>query len=219
MKLKTFSALLLWAASALAYAQMPPMEAPGATAAPPYRTIAEAATEDRAVVRVFFLFSCSYCAQAHEGVVRWGASLPKGIQFRPTPVVTDRGSAIAAAYFYAVQRSAPMHVDRFVSATYAEIQQRQGNPADERTYLRAATLAGLDRDALARVVRSKAVSDATRRAVLLMGQYQLDSTPSITIGGKYVVTPDATMGVNSNFYELLNAVTSKYLIETNQGPT
>lgn len=183
----------------------------------PYRLAKADLPGETPIIRMFFSFSCPFCYQSHDGLMRWGGSLPKGLRFAPTPVITmERASGLGAAYFYAVQRVAPSQLQVFTTTAYEEIQRNGGDAATERTYQRAARKAGIPIDALARAARSKDVAEAMRQAAFYTTAYDLDATPSVVAGGRYIVSPETTQGVNGNFYELLNAVTSKHIIESGQ---
>lgn len=224
MKFRRYSFVLLLATVVTGAAMAaPPMGAPLAatpegTEVTPYRTLKTVIKEDADTVRMFFSFSCSFCFQAHDPVVRWGSSLPTSLRFEVTPVVTkDAASVMGAAYYYAVKITAPLKLAIFSSAVYDGIQRQKGRADQESTYLKAATRVGIAIEPLKAEVRSKKVMEATYRAGQLVASYRLDATPSITAGGLYVVTPEATQGINGNFFQLINAVTSKHLIETGRG--
>ncbi|MDK9702570.1 MAG: thiol:disulfide interchange protein DsbA/DsbL [Sulfuritalea sp.] len=222
MKFRRFSvAVALAAAMAGTVVAAPPMGAtpvaatPGTEEVTPFRTLKTTIKEDADTVRMFFSFSCPHCYQAHDPIVRWGSSLPTSLRFEVTPVVTkDAASLMGAAYYYAVKQAAPLKLAIFSAAVYEGIQRQNGRADQEVTYLKAAARVGIDTEALKRTVRSEPVKQATYRAAQLVAAYALDATPSVTTGGRYVVTPEATQGINGNFFQLVNAVTSKHMIET-----
>jgi len=171
--------------------------------------------EDVNVVRLFFLPSCPYCRLAHSTVVRWGETLPKAIRFETTPVVTrDRAAMLSAAAYYAAAAMNPAAAGRYVDALYAELQDRHAPAGDVATYLSVAKATGYEPRRFYAAMASDESKKKVRKAGLLASTYKLTSTPSVTMGGRFVVTPESSQGVNSAFYDLLNAVMSKYLIET-----
>jgi thiol:disulfide interchange protein DsbA len=221
MKFKRYSAALVCAAvlSATTWAASP--DAPSATGAAvagesfvPFRTLQMNIQDDAKVVRLFFSFSCPHCFQSHDPIVRWGYSLPATLRFEVTPVVTrDAASVMGAAFYYAVKMTAPLKLPLFSTAVYDAIQRQSARPDKEETYLQAASRAGIPPGPLRQMVRSQKVMEATYRAGQLVAAYKLDATPSVTTGGRYVVTPEATQGINGNFFQLINAVASKHMIE------
>lgn len=181
----------------------------------PYRTsTAPVPVDERRKVRVFFSFACPYSAQSHMSLARWGDTLPAGMKIEMTPVVTkDPGTGYGAAYYYAVLQMMPKQLDSFTAAVYDEIQRKNARMDRHETYLAAARRVGISPDALRRAVQRDQVRDGVYSAAALLSSYKIDATPSVVSGGKYVVTPEATQGVNGNFYQLINAVTSKHLTE------
>ncbi|MBE7540581.1 MAG: DsbA family protein [Rhodocyclaceae bacterium] len=182
----------------------------------PYQTVS--VHEDANVVRVFFMGTCSYCRQAHAPLIRWGKSLPRTLKFEMTPVAsTDPAHMVGAAAYYAVERISPGNTDLFMERVYSAIQDHRQPASDPRTYLAAARAIGIDPRVLNDAMRSKENRDKVFAAARMLARYKVDSTPSMAIGGRYVVGTEVTQGVNSNLFDLLNAVTSKYLIETGRG--
>jgi len=187
--------------------------------AQPFKELASPIDADRDVVRMYFSFSCPFSLQAHEPIDRWGRSLPRPLKYEITPAVTnDLRSLMGAAYYYAVKTIKPAALPAFVTNTFEAIQKRH-EPADKpQTYRRAAERAGVAVDQLNKIVKSSAVEAQARRAAQLVADSQLTETPTLVIGGQYLVTPEATLGVNGNFVQLINATTSKYMIERGIAP-
>jgi thiol:disulfide interchange protein DsbA len=53
------------------------------------------------------------------------------------------------------------------------------------------------------------IDDAWRRLVA----YRVGCTPSVAIGGRFVITPDNTNGDQAMFYQLANGMVSKAIAE------
>lgn len=220
MRCTTFSlAMVLFIATGAFAQQMQGMPPAQAANAQPFKELTSPVEADRDVVRMYFSFSCPFSLQAHEPIERWGRSLPRPLKYEITPVVTgDMRSLMGAAYYYAVKTIKPAAVPAFVANTFEAIQKRH-EPADKpQTYRRAAERAGVTAEQLDKIVKSSSVEMQTRRAALLVGDTQLTETPTLVIGGLYLVTPEATLGVNGNFVQLINATTSKYMIERGIAP-
>jgi len=215
MKSWLFSALaILCVASAHAQSQPTPKQAQAEDATPYRISKASVADSERNKVRVFFAFTCPFSAQAHAGLVRWGTTLPPSMRIEMTPVVTkDQASALGAGYYLAARQLAPRQLEVFTDAVYDEIQHKNGRADTHQPYLAAARRAGISPDALKRTAQGDKVRGEAYSAALLLGAHKIDGTPSVVAGGKYIVTPEVTQGINGNFYQLINAVTSKHLLE------
>lgn len=176
--------------------------------------------EDEGVVRVFFLASCGFCRMAHAPMAKWGKSLPSGLRFEATPVVTrDPAHSMAASAYYAAVKVAPDRADAFMEEVYAALQDRRQSANDPRTYAEAARTLGIDMKRFVAAAGSNETREKVVLAARLLARYRIDTTPSMTVGGRYVVNTETTQGINANLIDLLNAVTSKYLQETGKGPT
>lgn len=213
--LPIFRGALLWAfccTLTTAWAQARVNPAGDADLALPYQMAT--VSDDADVVRLFFSPTCGFSRQAHLPVTRWGATLPRGMRFEATPVVTrEPASAIAAAAYFTVSKLAPERIDQYTDLLYSVLQDRR-EPADQlRTYAAVARQVGVDPARFEATVRSAEMRDRVFAAAKMLARYKLSVTPTLAVGGRFLVTSDATQGINSNFFELLNAVASKYLIE------
>lgn len=173
---------------------------------------------DKDIARIFFLSTCPFCRAAHGVIRKWGATIPHTLRFVETPVVLNTpDTLLPAAAFYAMTAISAERLPEFVEAMYTEIQGRHKLPGAISTYKVIARSMGMSPDKFVDVMKSPQVRNQVFTAARLTQAYGLTATPSITVGGRYLVTPEATQGVNSRFFDLLNAVTSKYLIDSGRG--
>lgn len=169
---------------------------------------------DNQIVRFFYSVTCPHSRLAHQTIQRWGGTLPKSLRFIQTPIVTaERSSMVSAGAFHTAKLLRPSGVDHFLTTVYSLIQDKHYAPESINTYLEAAKANNYDVVKFERVMRSDRVIELFLEDAKLLSAYRLETTPSIAIGGKYLVDPEPTQGINANFFELINAVTSKYLIE------
>lgn len=175
----------------------------------PYRTIGPI-PRDAKIVRYFFLFNCSYCASYHERIAAWSKTLPKGVKFEWMPVVVDQPSANMAAAFAAAKLIAtPAQLDAFMKDAYRVVGQ--GAPVNQaKTWEDIANRAGIRnfRAALNRVPANFAGQLGEFERI-----YELDRTPTMVIGGKYLITPDSVNGNERLFMTMANALVSKAIID------
>ncbi len=195
-------ALIGLAATAVARAQdraqMPELK--------PYVEVAPVAG-DEAVVRVFFSPNCAYSRQYFQFFRNLEATLPKNRQFIFSPVV-NRGDGIAYALaFEAVRQSFPQYLDNFVDASFQGAQDHG---------LRTDTWAGIDRigkaahvpQSVPRLVAALRhdVDQAVAKAIVRQKALKITNTPSVSVAGTYIVTPELTNGDMRMFSQLINGV-------------
>lgn len=174
----------------------------------PYKEVPYTPEERRRVMH-FFSFSCPVCRQYQEPIVRWGRTLPREYDFESTPIVTgDVGNMAAARAWQALKVAAPGKTDIFADALYALVQDDGRSLSQEATLAMAVRMAGVDSTKF--VKAWAAVSELSlQRIAAKMAEYRLTSTPSIGVGGRYVITPDNTNGNQELFIKLASGVVSK----------
>lgn len=175
----------------------------------PYREVHVAADAKR--VFVFFSFSCSACRLYHHTLEEWGKSLPSALSFEFIPVVVpDAEHVLAARGWYAARIAAPSRLSLFADALYSQIHDAKKSLSRPETMLSAAKTAGIPGFANA---WTKVSESAIRTAAELLAQYQITETPSMAIGGRYVITPNNANGDEKLFIALANGLASKQLRE------
>ena len=166
-------------------------------------------SKDASKVIVFFSFGCSVCASYDQGLMRWSQTMPAGWSVEFIPVaVPDKGNYMAARAFYAVQDADPARLRAFMSAAYAQIHEggmEMENPQTWSKAVAAAKVQGFE-TAWANVTQARL---ETAFAKLLA--YGVDATPSLAIGGRYIITPDDVQGDSNMFYQLANGMVSKVI--------
>jgi thiol:disulfide interchange protein DsbA len=176
----------------------------------PYKEVS-LQSEDARRALIFFSFTCPICATHHSTLANWGGALPADWRAEFIPVVVpERDSVMGARAFFAVAGADPSKLVDFMRAVYNEIHvkgQRADNPQTWSNAVRAAGVRGFE-DAWAKVPQ-RYVNDAWRKLIA----YRVDSTPSIAVGGRFVITPDNTNGDQAMFYQLANGMVSKIIAE------
>jgi thiol:disulfide interchange protein DsbA len=167
--------------------------------------------KDARVVRVFFMFDCPYCFQYDASFWQWGKSLPRNWKLEFTPIFTGQpANYIWIRAFYAVQRAAPAHLERFMQLTYIATQQQKRNLLEQDTWRDIVRDAGINRAAFDAAWSSLENSEKLVGPVVdSTDHYRVEATPSVAIGGRYVITPDNTHGNPELFMQLLNAMISR----------
>lgn len=191
--------------------------APAAAAAPPASTLPYAEVppigEDARRCIAFFQFTCPHCRDLHPSLVRWGRSLPRGVGFEFMPVVApstplDRGQVMAARAWYAIAQATPSRLGAFTDSAYALVQDGRMRLESGATWEAAARQAGVGD--FARVWERVPVA-RLQRAMEKLAAYRIQSTPSLVIAGRYVVTLDDTQGDAELFLRLASGLLSRTL--------
>lgn len=179
-----------------------------------YRTVGSISGEHRNV-RMFFSPTCEFSRQHHEMIFRWGMTLPKTLSFMPTPVIASSDDSVApnALIFYSVWFADPAKLGAYMLKVYDLIQGSAGDPTDIKTYMEAARRAGIKIDAVADAFNKPQITEACASATRIGARYRLERTPTVGVCGRYAVTPDGVAGNRDLFVQLLNALTSKAILD------
>ncbi|RZI60398.1 MAG: thiol:disulfide interchange protein DsbA/DsbL [Pseudomonas sp.] len=172
----------------------------------PFREVGFRLADSRKVL-CFFSFTCPVCAAYHASVAQWGESLPPGWKLEFVPVtLPQRETVIAARAYFAALMADSAKIYDFVGSAYTQIQQHGMKQDDPRTWAEAARIA--------RITRfeenwGKISTGAVKKPYDDLIAYQVSATPSLVIGGRYVITPDDTNGDRDLFFRLAAAMVSK----------
>lgn len=181
-----------------ASAQTPPL---------PYKTVV-AKPEDSKKVYIFVSFTCPVCADYDDQLIRWAQTLPHDwtVEFVPVALPRDKDSIIAARAFYAVKALGSDYLSQWMPRVYTAIQTNGSKVSDPATWEQIAASMQLTGFADAwKNVKETEVAGAYQKLV----GYGIDGTPSVAIGGKYIITPDNTNGNKDLFFQLANGMVSK----------
>jgi len=174
----------------------------------PYAAVGPFKAERRKVFG-FFLFSCPFCQQYQPVINSWGRTIPAPVSFEPVPVVTDQASFRQAHAYYAVKQGMPEKLESFMTACF-QTMSHGGAPSfyTEAPFLN--TL-GIDRKAFAKAWTAPAIRPAIVAAVTLAERYAIMATPSIAIGGAYVLDADRVDGDFALMMRLASGLVSRVL--------
>ena len=174
---------------------------------PPYKTVGPF-VDDATRVIVFFAFDCEHCREALPAISKWGATLPKNIKFELMPVTGPEPQYIvpARAWYAALATGATdATMDLFAEQAMSLVQTNGMSVTSTDMWRRAVTYAGIRNFEAA----WKAVpASVAERAVKKLSEYQVASTPTIAIGGRYVISPDNTNGDMGLFMQLASGLVS-----------
>lgn len=203
---KTFAALILAGCYAMVMAAP---AAPGPVEqARPYLQVTTVEGEEFRI-RAFFSPSCSFSKQYFPFFLNLANSLPPETRFSFTPVVNKIDGLSYAFAFAAVQRFYPRHLNNFVEASLVGVQERGLSTRNWFGIERIGKAAGVPVP-LGRLVEDNllALRADVDRLISLQGKLKVTNTPSVTVAGTYIVTPEFTGGDAEQYSALVNAVIS-----------
>ena len=174
---------------------------------PPYKTVGPFADDAKRVI-VFFAFDCDHCRESLPAISKWGATLPKNIKFELMPVTTAEPQYLipSRAWYAARATGAPdPEMDLFAAQAMYLVQTNGLSVTSFDMWHKAVVYAGINNfEAAWKSVPPSVAQRATQK----LSDYQVTSTPTIVIGGRYVITPDNTNGDMGLFMQLANGLVS-----------
>lgn len=220
MKRRDFALLL--PGLAMAAASQAQIEAPAQASAKkdgevprPFRKVS--VPEDGRRVLFFFDYACPFCARYHGPLKGWAATVPKPVQTMFVPVVNladlarRREQVIAARCFYAAMAVGTRAQVAAMSNVIYEDFQSVRDLTDKGMWKKAIAAAGISAERFASALSSKTLDTQVEYAARKTAQYELRATPSVAVGGRYVMTPDDVLGDERMFFNILNGLTSEIL--------
>ncbi|MCX8017096.1 MAG: thioredoxin domain-containing protein [Rhodocyclaceae bacterium] len=168
-------------------------------------------SEDARKVVEFFAYTCPYCQRFHYPIATWAKTLPSSLSFESVaiPLLGSSMELDALVVRASIAVMAPQRVALYDQALLDGVSTSGGQLGAE-LILRAVRDAGLDpaRLALAPEARTQA---AGKLWLERARRYGVRATPTVAIGGRFVVTPDATAARPEMFAALLNGLVSRIL--------
>ncbi|MBP6019642.1 MAG: thiol:disulfide interchange protein DsbA/DsbL [Burkholderiaceae bacterium] len=191
MSLKNFFVRSLAICALSATALLAPV-AQAQTAAQPYITLEKVQPSDTAgkiEVLEFFAYTCSHCNTMEPMVESWAKTLPENVVLQRVPVAFNASMADLQKLYYSLESMGRLDLH---PAVFAAIHDKR-----EKIYTAPAIFdwiaqQGVDRKAFEDVFNSFGIQSKVTRANTLAQAYQIEGTPSIAVGGKYVTSPSMT---------------------------
>lgn len=118
----------------------------------------------------------------------------------------QRETVIAARAYFAALKADPAKIYDFVGSAYTQIQQQGMKQDDPRTWATAARMARITHF---EEQWEKISTGAVKKPYDDLLAYQIAATPSLAVGGRYVINPDDTNGDRDLFFRLAAAMVSK----------
>ena len=157
----------------------------------------------------FFNYACPACSNLAPRLRGWLKKKPADVEFRHAPVVfQDSWLPLTTAYhaFDAMGLVDKLHYDFFIAIhEQRPALETKGLLRDPTPLFDWVAKQGVDRQKFVEVYNSFGVRSRTNRSMELAGNYQVTSTPTLVVDGKYLLTP-AMAGSYERFFQLLDQV-------------
>ncbi|HEY0296664.1 MAG TPA: thiol:disulfide interchange protein DsbA/DsbL [Bordetella sp.] len=155
----------------------------------PYRDVSPAQPSDspgKIEVLEFFAYTCPHCAAMEPMVAEWLKTAPQDVAFKQVPIAWNASMKPLQQLYYALQAVGRLDLSpKVFNAIHVEHQRIFTKDA----IVDWAVKQGVDRDKFLAVFDSFAVQSQVQRADQLSQAYNVDGTPSYTVGGKYLTSP------------------------------
>jgi len=155
-------------------------------------------TPDKTEVLEFFSYSCSHCAEMEPMFQDWKKQLPDNVAFIPVPVAFNASMQPMQHLYYSLVAldKTDLHPKVF-NAIHKEGKKLFNRDA----IISWAVEQGINKDEFIAAYDSFGVGAKAKRATELSDLYQVQATPSIAVGGKYLTSPGMTGTYASSLLE------------------
>ena len=160
-----------------------------------YRVIPQQPLADPGRIEVieFFYYGCQWCNAFQPHIDRWLRSKPADVVFRPQPAIRNTRWLALTKLFFVLQ--AQGELARLHARVFSAYHRDAVNLEDESRMTAWLVEQGLDRDAVEAMLRSDEVMAKVEAARAATYAYQVDTTPSMIVDGRYLTTSSLAGGV------------------------
>lgn len=162
------------------------------------QTVQPSETSGKIEVLEFFAYTCPHCKAIEPLVEKWSATLLGDVTLTRVPIAFNANMADLQKLYYTLESMDRLDLHRVV---FQALHDERKSLFTEREIVSWAEEQGLDRQHFADVFNSFGIQSRVRRANELAENYQIESTPSIAVGGRYVTTPGMTGSYASTLVE------------------
>jgi len=136
----------------------------------------------------FFSYTCPHCFRL-EGVIEpWLKRLPADVAFRRIPVIFQESALPLAQAYYVLESMGRLDM---VHLKIFDAYQQKGIHLDrEKTLLEWVGTQGVDAKRFAETYQSFGLRAKLARARQLAQAFEIDSVPSLVVGGKYLTSTE-----------------------------
>lgn len=159
-----------------------------------YARLAQAQPADQAdqlEVLEFFAYTCPYCAMFSPYVERWSQDLPEGTVIKRVPVAFNDSMSDLQRMYYTLEALNRLDLHNTLFDTLHKDKQEV---FDAQALTQWAVQQGIDEQEFTQAFNSFGVQTKANRANELVKRYQVEGTPTLAIGGRYITSPAMAQG-------------------------
>lgn len=146
-------------------------------------------TTGKIEVLEFFAYTCPHCNVMEPMVQNWAKTLPDNVVVKHVPVAFNASMTDLQKLYYSLESLNRLDLH---SKVFDAIHDQRKRIYDANAIADWAQEQGLDRQQFLDVFNSFGVQSKVGRASEMAKAYQIQGTPSLAIGGKYVTSPSQT---------------------------
>ena len=160
-------------------------------------------------VREFFSYACPHCATFYPRMHDWlQKSAPAEVDMVRTAVVfRDDWAPLAQAYYAAEALGA---VDKIHGPLFQAIHVKNQRFSGKEDLIDFFVAQGIDREKAKAAFDSFAVDMKLRQGAQQLRSYRIESTPTVVVAGKYVVSPRSA-GSHDQMIQVIDGLVKKEL--------
>ena len=146
-------------------------------------------TAGKVEVLEFFAYTCPHCFTMEPMTAKWAQSFPDNVAFKRVPVAFNANMAGLQKMYYTLEALDRLDLhEKFFVALHRERQRIY----DLDAMADWAAKQGVDREQFEATFNSFGITNKVARANELVKSYNVDSTPTLAIGGRYTTSPGMT---------------------------
>lgn len=148
-------------------------------------------TTGKIEVLEFFAYTCPHCNVMEPMVQKWAKTLPQNVVLKGVPVAFNASMADLQKLYYSLESLNRLDLH---SKVFEAIHDQRKRIYDAKAIADWIQEQGIDRQQFLDVFNSFGIQSKVTRANELAKAYQIQGTPSLAVGGKYVTSPSQTGG-------------------------
>jgi len=148
---------------------------------------------ERIEVVYFFYYGCQWCFRFEPYVTEWLKNKPVDVSFRRIPALRNSRWMTLTRAFYAFDALGLL--PKLHDKAFRAFHQDDVNLQSEGTLFDWVAKQGVDRDRFEQAFRSEAVTTQLAASRQLTDLFEVQSTPSVIVDGRYLTSSGMTGGV------------------------
>lgn len=146
-------------------------------------------TAGKVEVLEFFAYSCPHCATMEPMVARWAQSLPENVVVKHVPVAFNAGMADLQKLYFSLEALDRLDLH---SKVFEAIHREHQRIYNFKAIAEWVETQGVDPKQFEAAFNSFGINNKVARANELAKTYNIEGTPSLAVGGRYVTSPSMT---------------------------